>query len=283
MQVPFERIGMDLIGPLERSARGHRFALVLVDYATRYPEAVALRNISAKSVANALFSLISRVGIPKEILTDQGTAFMSRTLRELYELLDIKSIRTSVYHPQTDGLVERFNRTLKTMIRKFVHEDAKNWDRWLEPLLFAVREVPQASTGFSPFELLFGRQPRGVLDVLRETWEDGPSDSRNEIQYVLDLRTKLHTLGRLSMENLLQAQDRQSRLYNQGCVNLHREKKYLYCFLRLARKYSPSGKDPLRSHGELGILIMRWFVQTGMGHIRFITSTSSKSGVRRSQ
>ncbi len=66
MQVPFERIGMDLIGPLERSARGHRFALVLVDYATRYPEAVALRNISAKSVAEALFSMISRVGIPKE-------------------------------------------------------------------------------------------------------------------------------------------------------------------------------------------------------------------------
>ncbi len=102
------------------------------------------------------------------------------------------------------------------MIRKFVHEDTKNWDRWLEPLLFAVREVPQASTGFSPFELLFGRQPHGVLDILRETWEDGPSDSLNEIQYVLDLRTKLHTLGRLSMENLLQAQDRQSRLYNQG-------------------------------------------------------------------
>ncbi len=154
MQVPFERIGMDLIGPLERSARGHRFALVLVDYATRYPEAVALRNISAKSVAEALFSMISRVGIPKEILTDQGTAFMSRTIRELYGLLGIKSVRTSVYHPQTDGLVERFNRTLKTMIRKFVHEDAKNWDKWLEPLLFAVREVPQASTGFSPFELL---------------------------------------------------------------------------------------------------------------------------------
>ncbi len=131
MQVPFERIGMDLIGPLERSARGHRFALVLVDYATRYPEAVALRNISAKSVAEALFSMISRVGIPKEILTDQGMAFMSRTIRELYELLGIKSIRTSVYHPQTDGLVERFNRTLKTMIRKFVHEDAKNWDKWL--------------------------------------------------------------------------------------------------------------------------------------------------------
>ncbi len=90
MQVPFERIGMDLIGPLERSARGHRFALFLVDYATRYPEAVALHSISANSVSDALFSLISRVGIPKEILTDQGTAFMSRTLCGLYELLGIK-------------------------------------------------------------------------------------------------------------------------------------------------------------------------------------------------
>ncbi len=79
-----------------------------------------------------------------------------------------------------------------------------------------MREVPQASTGFSPFELLYGRQPRGVLDVLRETWEEGPLESKNKIQHVLDLRTKLHTLGQLSMENLLQAQDKQSRLYNRG-------------------------------------------------------------------
>ena len=112
---------------------------------TRYPEAVPLRNISAKSVAQALFQVISRVGITKEILTDQGTSFMSRTLRELYELLGIRSIKTSVYHPQTVGLVERFNRTLKSMIRKFVHDDSLNCDKWLVPLLFAVREVPQAS------------------------------------------------------------------------------------------------------------------------------------------
>ena len=85
---------MDLMGPFDRSTQGYRFVLVLMDYATRYPEAVPLHNISAKSVAQALF--ISRVGIPKEILTDQGTSFMSRTLRELYELLGIQSIRTSV-------------------------------------------------------------------------------------------------------------------------------------------------------------------------------------------
>lgn len=160
MQVPFERIGMDLIGPLERSAQGHRFALILVDYATRNPEAVALRNISAKSVADTLFRLISRMGIPKEILTDQGTAFMSRMLKELYGLLGIKAVRTSVYHPQ---MVERFNRTLKTMIRKFVQEEAKNWDHWLEPLLFAVHEVQPSLHGVFPLRAsLWTSAPRGV-------------------------------------------------------------------------------------------------------------------------
>ena len=171
-----------------------------------------LRNISTKSVTQALFQIIFRVGIPKEILTDQGTSFMSRTLRELYKLLGIRSIRTSVYHPQTDGLVERFNRTLKSMIWKFVHDESRNWDKWLVPLLFAVREVPQASTGFSPFELLFSRKPRGVLNLIKENWEEGPSSSKNEIQYVMDRRAKLHTLGQLSRVNLLEAQERQQRL-----------------------------------------------------------------------
>ena len=107
--------------------------------------------ISAKSVAQALFQVISQVGIPKEILTDQGTQFMSWTLGELYGLLGIKSIRNSVYHPQTDGLVECLNKTLKSMIRKFVHEDSRNWDRWLDPLLFAnkVRGTPGLHRIFS--------------------------------------------------------------------------------------------------------------------------------------
>ena len=71
-------------------------------------------------------------------------------------------------------------------------------------------------TGFSPFELLFGRTPRGVLDLVKESWEEGPSPSKNKVQYVLDLRAKLHTLGQLSRENLLQAQEWQQRLYNRG-------------------------------------------------------------------
>ena len=114
--------------------------LVLIEYATRHLEAIPLRNISERSVAQALFHVISRVGIPKENLTDQGTNFMSRTLRDLYGMLNVKAISTSVYHQATDGLCERFNRTLMSMIRKFVHQDARKWHQWLDPL-FAVRAV----------------------------------------------------------------------------------------------------------------------------------------------
>ena len=94
--------------------------------------------------------------MPEEILTDQGSNFTSSLLAELYHMLHVHPIRTSPYHPQTDGLVERFNQTLKSMLRKSATQEGKDWDKLLPYLLFAYREVPQASTGFSPFKLLYG-------------------------------------------------------------------------------------------------------------------------------
>ena len=123
MSEPFSRIAMDIVGPLPRSSKGHKYILVICDYATRYPEAVPLRTCDAEAVAEELVKLFSRVGIPKEILTDQGTNFTSQLLAELYRLLNIHSIRTTPYQPQTDGLVERFYQTLKAMLRRTVTQD----------------------------------------------------------------------------------------------------------------------------------------------------------------
>ena len=125
---PFKRIAMDVVGPLPRTRRGNRFILVLSDYATRYPEAIPLRNITANKVAEALIDIFARHGIPEEILTDQGTNFTSTLLGELYKLLGVRALRTSPYHPQTDGLVERFNRTLKGMLRKVLRGEKRDWD-----------------------------------------------------------------------------------------------------------------------------------------------------------
>ena len=145
-------------------------------------EAIPLR-VDAGAVAEHLIQLFSRVGIPREILTDQGTNFMSQLLKELYNLLHISQIRTSPYYPQTDGLVKRFNKTLKLMLRKLISKEGKNWDRLLPYVLFAYREVPQSATGFSPFELLYGREVRGPLDVLREEWEANKKSEKCFIPY----------------------------------------------------------------------------------------------------
>ena len=127
------------------------------DYATQYLEVVPLRNITASRVAKALIDIFARHGIPEGILTDQGKNFTSALLGELYRLIGTRSLRTSPYHPQTDGLVERLNRTLKAMLRKVLKGEKRNWDHMLPFVLFANREVPQATAGFSPFELLYGR------------------------------------------------------------------------------------------------------------------------------
>ena len=165
---PFERLGMDIVGPVERSKTGNRYMLVITDYATKYPEVFPFISIKAKSVAFCLVQFFSRIVFPLEILTDHRTNFMSTLLKQVYKLLGIRSLRTTPYHPQT-GLTERFNQTLEQMLRKFVNGSDTDWDQWLPCLLFDFREIPQTSTGFSPFEFMYGHEIRYPLSLLRET------------------------------------------------------------------------------------------------------------------
>ena len=146
VSIPFSKIAIDLIGPIDPpSQRGHRWVLVIIDYATRYPEAIPLRNIDTESISEALLSVFSRVGIPSCVVSDQGTQFVSKIMQEVSRLLSIKWIKSSPYHPQANGLVEKCNATLKSMLRKICEEKPKDWDRYIEPLLFAYREAPQHS------------------------------------------------------------------------------------------------------------------------------------------
>ena len=218
IDVPFERLAMDIVGPLPKSARGHRYILVIMDYATRYPEAIPLRAASSRAIAHELLMMFSRVGIAKEILSDQGTCFMATVLKHLYKWLNVKSIRTSVYHPQTDGLVERFNKTLKQMLKKVAETDGKDWDRLIPYVLFSIREVPQASTGFSPFELVYGRRPRGLLDIAKDAWESQPSPHRSVIDHVQQLQARARKIWPLVREHMKEAQRDQARIYNRGAA-----------------------------------------------------------------
>ncbi|XP_062603479.1 uncharacterized protein LOC134265246 [Saccostrea cucullata] len=166
---PFQRVAVDLVGPLYPTTdKGNRYILTLVDYATRYPEAIALPNIETEGVAEALMEMFSRIGVPREMLTDMGSQFTSSLMSEVSRLISLRQWTTTPYHPSCNGLVESFNGTLKQMLKRLCSEKPKDWDKYLSAVLFAYREVPQESLGFSPFELVYGRSVRGPISILKE-------------------------------------------------------------------------------------------------------------------
>ena len=120
-------------------------------------------------------------------------------MKEVCRLVSFKQLYTTPYNPRCNGLCERVNGVLKNMLKKMCQERPNDWDRYLPAVLFAYREVPQASTGFSPFELLYGRTARGPMQVLKELWTQSESpEVRNTYQYVFDLRNKLEEACRLA-------------------------------------------------------------------------------------
>ena len=201
----FKRVAVDIVGPIEpRSDKKSRYILTMIDYATRYPEAVALPSIETERVAEALVEMFGRVEIPDEMLTDCGSQFTAEVMKEVSRLLSHQQLTTTPYHPTCNGLVERFHATLKQMLRRMCAERPKVWDKYLPALPFAVREVPQESLGFSPFELLYGRNVRGPMAILRELWSDEVKNEQflSTYQYVIELRERLEQTCKLAREKL---------------------------------------------------------------------------------
>ena len=203
IDTPFSRVAIDLIGPINPpSSQGHRWVLTLVDVATRYPEAIPLKSISTEAVAEALVEIFSRLGIPDEILSDRGSQFTSDVMREVYRLLSVAQVLSAPYHPQTNGLVERFNASLKTMLKRLMTSRPKDWDRYIPAALFAYREIPQESSGFSPFELLYGRLVKGPSQLLYDTWTQREKDSER-----LEVSEYVTKLSSLLQERVKEAQE----------------------------------------------------------------------------
>ena len=220
---PFARVAIDLVGPLPMSGRKHRWILTLVDCATRYPEAIPMKGIDTIECAEELVNIFSRIGIPQEILSDRGSQFVSDLMREISRLLSVRQLQTTPYHAQCNGLVERWNGTLRRMIQKMAAEKPSDWDRYIPALLFSYREVAQASLGFSPFELVYGRSVRGPMSVLRDIWpdEDINEQTKTTYQYVLELRERLESTCKLAHDELRKAQGNQHKWFNKKAKAKH--------------------------------------------------------------
>ena len=212
---PFERVAIDILGPLPRTENSKRYILCITDYFSKWAEAFPLENIEAETVACVVVEqFISRFGAPNEIHTDQGRQFESQLFQNLCQLMEIKKTRTTPYHPQSDGLVERYNRTLCTMLSHYCNDKQNNWDKYLQSVMMAYRASPQKSTGYSPYYVLFGRNIRLPIDLLfRAPQEDSTS---NIHEYIQQLKTTSQKIGEKVRENLGVAQKLQKDFYDRG-------------------------------------------------------------------
>ena len=162
---PFECLAMDLVGPFERSKQGYKYLLTVICCATRYPEAILLKSIEANDVAEGLLEVFSRTGVPRQLLSDQGTQFMGALMSVLSARLGIERLVTSPYHPQANGVVERLHRTLGDVIRKACAKKL-DWAGQVKFALFAIRNTPSRMTGFTPFQLVYGRHITTQLELV---------------------------------------------------------------------------------------------------------------------
>lgn len=211
IEEPFQRLAVDIVGPLKWTKKGHKWILTVMDFSTRYPEAIPLRKTDATTIAKALCDFFTRMGIPREILSDRGNNFLLKVMRAMSGILGIKQIATSPYHPQCDGMLERFHGTLKSMVTK-IGKGAKDWDEWLPFACFAAQDAVHSATGFTPFQLMFGRDVRGPLTLLKEQWTGEIQGGRAVVDFVSGLQKKLEISHRLAMESEKEAK-KQSKLY----------------------------------------------------------------------
>ena len=166
---PMERIAIDLTGPLPRTKAGNTSIMVVADYFTKWVEAFPLRDQTAETVARTLVEqVITRFGTPLEIHTDQGREFEAGLFRGVCRLLGIHKTRTTPFHPQSDGMVERFNRTVKAMLSMFVAENQDDWDEHLPYVMMAYRSSQHDGTKLTPNMLMLGRDVGLPLDVVAD-------------------------------------------------------------------------------------------------------------------
>ncbi|KAK8786810.1 hypothetical protein V5799_023415 [Amblyomma americanum] len=215
--IPFEQVSMDILGPFPLSSGGNRWIAVATDYLTRYAETQALPQGTAFEVAHFFMrAIVLRHGAPSVVITDRGKAFTAQLVHDIFELSHTSHRTTTAYHPQTNGLTERLNKTLADMISTYVDVEHRTWDQILPYITFAYNTATQETTCFTPFRLVYGREVRMMLDAMLPCVDD---DLTPEAGSFVKQAEQARQLARL---HITAQQDTDSRRYNRR----HREVTY---------------------------------------------------------
>jgi len=209
---PMQMVATDIMGPFPATASGNKYILVASDYFTRWVEAYAIPNQEATTVAGKLVdNMFCHFGLPEQLHSDMGAQFESRIIKEMCKMLHINKTHTTPYHPQSDGLVERANRTIQNMLTTTTNSKTGDWENCLPKVCLAYNTSKHASTGYTPFYLMFGRQPHMPLDVI---YGIAPNHAEEHCQYVSNLRETMELAYYLARKNMGTAAHRQKENYD---------------------------------------------------------------------
>lgn len=204
---PFEKIQIDIVGPLPKTSAGNEYILTIQDNFSKYSDAIPLPVINSVSVAYALAEeFISRHGGPRVIHTDQGRNFTSGMMKTFCKIFQIKQINSTSYHPQSLGSLERSHITLVEYLKNFASK--QDWDEWLRYAIFSYNTSVHESTGFTPHALVYEREARLPTAISDETIPP------TYVDYLKDLFRKISDIQATAADNLIAAKVRSKRYYD---------------------------------------------------------------------
>ena len=244
---PFQKLAIDIVGPLNLTSNGNKFILTMQDDLTKYSYAKALQNHEAITIANSLLEFITIFGIPETLLTDQGSDFCSNIIKELNKLFKIKHVFSTPYHPQTNGSLERSHLTLKEYLKHYINQNQTDWDEYISLAMFTYNTHVHRSTEFTPYELIFGHKA-----YIPTTISQNPQFKYTYDDFYSQLQLKLNRSHEIAREKLLKSKEK-SKNYSDNKINVPKFKiNDLVIILNkqtkpgLSKKLSPNYRGPYK-------------------------------------
>ncbi|XP_055863793.1 uncharacterized protein LOC129922301 [Biomphalaria glabrata] len=211
----WDKIAMDIMGPLTTSSKGNKYILGIIDMSTRWAEAFPLKDIKAIDICNCLKTLFLKFGFPNKLLSDNASNFKSHLNQAFAEMTNIRLVHSTIYSPQGNGVIEKWNRTVKQMIYKLERDSMSTWDQTLSYAIFAYNTSIHETTKFSPYELVFNRKPKGPLEL----WADNMLNLENIEQYhpwIIQTKQQLRQGIKLAEINMDKNLERHRKIKNRN-------------------------------------------------------------------
>ena len=266
---PFERVGLDILGPFPRSSLGNRYAIMAIDYFSKFVIARAVPVATSEMVIEFLVEgVVLHHGTPRIVTTDRGKPLTSNLSQKLFQALQVQHAMTTSYHSQSDGLIERFNRTVAQTLSFYVSTKQDNWDRVLKFAVFGYNTSKQETTGYTPFFLTFAREPVLPVDVALDN-RFNETDALRGVTGMPALISKIQVVREEVRRRIKTAQARQRRIYNEK---------------RIPARYDPGDLvllfTPVRRKGRSEKLLFRYWgpyrIVKGINNLNYVVGRNGK-------